>query len=249
MPRQMISEHQWSKLAPILEFQRVHVSVKTRSFIEAVLWKLRAGAPWRELPECFGPYSTIFNRFNRWSKKACWRSIFHALNRDADNEWNSMDATVIKAHQHSKGAAGKSDEGIGKSIAGNTSKIHMLCDAHGNPIDFVITGGQVHDSKVAATLIKACEAENLMADRAYHSSAIRQQCLEKGIQPIIPIKKNTVDELNLGFDSHLFKQRHVVENLFARLKHFRSIATRFDKTLINYSSMIFLACAYIWSKF
>ncbi len=249
MPRQMISEHQWSKLAPILEFQRVHVSVKTRSFIEAVLWKLRAGAPWRELPECFGPYSTIFNRFNRWSKKARWRSIFHALNRDADNEWNSMDATVIKAHQHSKGAAGKSDEGIGKSIAGNTSKIHMLCDAHGNPIDFVITGGQVHDSKVAATLIEACEAENLMADRAYHSSAIRQQCLEKGIQPIIPIKKNTVDELNLGFDSHLFKQRHVVENLFARLKHFRSIATRFDKTLINYSSMIFLACAYIWSKF
>ncbi|MBC7533475.1 MAG: IS5 family transposase [Oligoflexus sp.] len=141
-----------------------------------------------------GPYPTIFNRFNRWSKKARWRSIFHALSFDADNEWNSMDATIVKAHQHSAGAAGKNDEGIGKSVAGNKTKIHVLCDAHGNPIDFVITGGQVYDSKVAGSWIEACEAENLMADKAYHSSLIRQQCFEKGIQPIIPIKKNTVDK-------------------------------------------------------
>ena len=115
-----------------------------------------------------------------------------------------MDSTIIKAHQHSAGAAGKNDEGIGKSVAGNTSKIHMLGDAHGNPIDFVITGGQVSDSKMAESLIEVCEADNLMADKAYHSSPIRQQYLEKNIQAIIPVKKNTVDKTNPGFSILIF---------------------------------------------
>lgn len=248
MSRESLPDEVWLRLEPILKNFRIHFSKKVRHFIEAVTWKLRTGAPWRDLPKQFGSHSTIFNRFNRWSQNGLWQKLFMALRVDVDDEWNFMDGTIMKAHQHASGAASREDEGIGKSVGGNTTKVHMLADAHGNPIDFVITGGQVHDAKMAPVLIEISQAENLMADKAYHSQNIRQKAESKGIQVIIPVKSNSVDKSNPGFDGHLYKQRHLIENLFARLKHFRSIATRYEKKKMNYASMLYLAGAYIWSK-
>ena len=249
MSRTKIPDAMWNKIDEILWSFPVHYTSALRIFIEAVHWKLRTGAPWRDLPKMFGSYSTVFNRFNRWSKLGLWQRLFYELRNDIDDEWNFIDGTVVKAHQHASGASTNNDEAIGKSVGGNTTKVHMLADSHGNPIDFVLTGGQVHDSKLAPVLIEISEAENFMGDKAYHSQEIRQLLADKGIQAIIPVKENSLDKSNPGFDSHLYKQRHLIENLFARLKHFRSIATRYDKIKINYASMLYLACACIWSKF
>jgi hypothetical protein len=106
----------------------------------------------------FGHWSTTFNRFNRWLKRDHWKYIFAALKVDGDNEWNFIDATVVKAHQHASCAAKSTSEveAIGKSVAGNTTKIHMLADSNGNPVHFhfEISGGQVHDSKHADMLVR-----------------------------------------------------------------------------------------------
>ena len=118
----------------------------------------------------------------------------------------------------------------------------MVADAHGNPIDFEITGGEVHDAKAAPGLLdRAKEAENLIADKGYDSEEIGKQARSKGINPVIP-RRSKSKKPNPEFDSHLYKQRHLVENLFARLKHFRSVATRFEKLARNYRGIVYMAC-------
>ena len=79
--------------------------------------------------------------------------LFKSLKYEPDLEWEFIDGSIVKAHQHSTGARTEDDEGIGKSVAGNTNKIHMAVDSYGLPIEFYITGGEVHDSKAAPTLI------------------------------------------------------------------------------------------------
>ena len=122
------------------------------------------------------------------------------------------------AHKHACGAASKEDEAIGKSVGGHTTKIHALCDSHGNLMDFVLTGGNVHDSKPAPGLIETLEAQNFIADKAYHSTVIRSALADKNISDIIPVKSNSLDQSNKNFDSHLYKIRHLIENFFCRIK-------------------------------
>ena len=78
-----------------------------RLFVEAVIWKFRSGAPWRDLPERFGAWKNIHTRFSRWAKNGVWENLFKALADDPDNEYAMIDATIVRAHQHSAGAQKK----------------------------------------------------------------------------------------------------------------------------------------------
>lgn len=175
--------------------------------------------------------------------------VFKILSKGPDLEWEFLDGSIVKAHQHSSGAAKKTEDsnhGIGKSVAGNTSKIHLAVDSSGNPIDFEITGGEVHDSKVAPDLIaKLPPSDFLIADRGYDSEALRDQVRKKNGTPIIPRKKNSKTGSD-DIDWDLYKCRHLVENAFAKLKHFREIATRFDKLKRNFLGTLTLVCSYFW---
>jgi transposase len=78
-----------------------------RLFVEAVIWKFRSGAPWRDLPERFGDWKNTHKRFSRWAESGVWESLFKALADDPDNEYAMIDATIVRAHQHSAGARKK----------------------------------------------------------------------------------------------------------------------------------------------
>ena len=174
--------------------------------------------------------------------------FFFELRGEIDTEWVFSDGSYIRAHQHASGARHGEERAIGRSRGGLTSKIHISADAHGNPIDFEITGGQVHDSQIAPQLIERLdEAEYWIADKGYDSEILREQARKKGIKPVIPRRSNS-QKINTEFDVHLYKLRHLVENLFAKLKHFRSIATRFEKLARNFKSMVYIACPLIWLK-
>ena len=83
-------------------------SVKgNRLFVEAVIWKFRSGAPWRDMPERFGAWKNIHTRFSRWAKSGVWENLFKVLAQDPDNEYAMIDATIVRAHQHSAGAQKK----------------------------------------------------------------------------------------------------------------------------------------------
>ena len=106
--RRRLDDDQMAKVLAILDEERGagRPSKDDRNFIEAVLWWHRTGVPWRDLPSEFGPWSTVFNRFDRWSKTGKWRRILEALKTDIDDEWHSLDSTVNRAHQHAAGGKG-----------------------------------------------------------------------------------------------------------------------------------------------
>lgn len=171
--------------------------------------------------------------------------IFFKLRGETDQEWVSIDGSYVSAHQHAAGARRGENRAIGRGRGGATTKIHMAVDSHGRPINFEITGGEVHDSQVANQLIDLVQtADYLMADKGYDSESIREKARAYRMIPVIPRRSNSTKE-NAEFDAYLYQIRHLVENIFARLKHFRSIATRFEKLARNFKSMLCLACTVI----
>lgn len=168
MPRLMLSDEHWSKLREILLHKTIYNKRDLRMTVEGMLYRMRTGCPWRDLPEAFGGWSKVYKRFNAWSASGKWLKVFQTLVTDPDMEWVFIDGSYAKAHQHSAGAAGGMDQAIGKSRAGNTSKIHLAVDACGLPVVFEITGGQINDCTQAPTLIaKVPAAQTIIADKGY----------------------------------------------------------------------------------
>ena len=115
----------------------------------------------------------------------------------------------------------------------------------GNPLGFYLTPGQSHDLDGADELLPKVEAEKLIADKAYFAERRVFELLEqKGIETVIPPRK--CDKKRLEFDSHLYKARHLIENFFAKLKQYRAIATRFDKTAAAFLGAVHLAASIVW---
>jgi transposase len=107
MTRSFLTNEMWEKLAPLLPPERGvtgRPQHSHRPWLEAILWKHRTGAPWRDLPGEFGSWKSIYCRFNRWSKAGVWQRLLEALRADADTEWLMIDSSVIRAHQHASGA-------------------------------------------------------------------------------------------------------------------------------------------------
>jgi len=119
-----------------------------------------------------------------------------------------------------------------------------LVDALGNPIAFFLTGGQVHDLHGADELLPKVKAEALLADKAFDAEQrVIEPLLAAGITPVIPPK--ITRKTQRPFDKELYKARHLIENFICKLKHFRAIATRYDKTARNFLAGIHLAAAAI----
>lgn len=105
MRRYEITDGQWELVAPLLPGKAGDVgrtACDNRLFLNAVLWVARSGAPWRDLPERFGPWNSVYVRFRRWARKGVWEVVFRAL-QDPDLEWLMVDSTVVRAHQHAAG--------------------------------------------------------------------------------------------------------------------------------------------------
>lgn len=134
-------------------------------------------------------------------------------------------------------------------MAGNTAKIHLAVDSCGNPIDFIVTGGEVHDSKAAPDLLALLpDATAVIADRGYDCQALRVLIsTKKKAVPVIPRKRNSKVG-NEDVDWCLFRYRHLVENAFALLKQYRAIATRYDKLARNYADSLAMTCCIRWLK-
>ena len=110
MRRYALRDDQWDRIKDLLPGREGYVGVTAkdnRLFVEAVLYRYRAGIPWRDLPERFGDPETIHTRFTRWAKSGVWEKVFNHLSDDADNEYAMIDSTIVRVHQHSAGARKK----------------------------------------------------------------------------------------------------------------------------------------------
>ena len=106
----MLTNGMWSKLSPLLPPETGRqgpIAKDNRLMVEGMLWKMRTGSPWRDLPPEFGPWESVYTRFNRWNRRGVWREVMKALQAEVVWEWLFMDSTAVKAHQHAHGAKKK----------------------------------------------------------------------------------------------------------------------------------------------
>ena len=109
MARRELRADQWHRIKDFLPGKKSdagRTAGDNRKFVDAVLWIARTGSHWRELPPEFGHWNSVFVRYNRWSEKGVWERLFETLADDPDFEFVMMDATIVRAHQHSAGAKG-----------------------------------------------------------------------------------------------------------------------------------------------
>ena len=126
-----------------------------------------------------------------------------------------------------------------------STKIHAMVDALGNPIAFLLTPGQAHDLEGADALLPQMQADALLADKAFDADErVIEPLLAAGKTIVIPPKSNR--KVQRSYDKELYKARHLMENFFCKLKQYRAIATRYDKTARNFLASIYLAAAVIW---
>lgn len=208
----------------------------------------RTGLQWNELPPEYGKYRSVHKRYMEWARKGVWPGILAHFSADYDGESIMIDATIARAHACSAGyEAGQGErEGLGYSKGGFTTKIHASVDALGNPLKILLTPGQRSDISQAAELIKGTAGANIMADKAYDCDAFLEQIEAQDCIQVIPPKKNR--KVQRDVDYALYKERHLVECFFGKIKHFRRVFSRFDKTADCYVSFIAFAAALLWLK-
>jgi transposase len=218
-----------------------------RRFVEAILWVGRHGARWRAIPNQYGHWNSIHRRFRRWSRQGVWQMIFNTLAANADTEWLMLDSTIVRAHQHAAGAkGGQQNEALGRSRGGFSTKIHAVCDTLGHPLRFILRGGQAADCRQALALLDGLKAAAVLADKGYDANDIIDAVSGRNALVVIPPRANR--KIQREYDTELYQERNLMERLFNKLKHFRRVATRYDKTALSFMSFLNIAAISLWLK-
>lgn len=249
MKKEYINEVAWSKIFAFLKRSRgiyIGSEAHCKNFIEAVYWMSRTGAQWRELHDHYGNWNSIYKRFNAWSKKNIWSELLEFCIEDPDLEYVMIDTTIVRAHACAAGYGKQEGEGLGRSRGGFTSKIHARVDALGNPLQFILTPGQTNDIMQAKHLLKNVFNAHILADRAYGSHEVRTQIKNQNCTDIIPSRINSLEPVK--YDKHIYKERHAIECFFGKIKYFRRIFSRFDKSARNFMSFLSFVGACIWLR-
>ena len=161
-----------------------------------------------------------------------------------------IDSTITRAHACAAGATGSNAEAeaLGRSKGGFTTTIHAIADARGNPLDFILTGGQSSDVGQADALLQLTPAgaEALLGDKGYDSDTFVYAIQERGMQAVIPPRRNRIAPRDC--DWFVYKERHLIECFFGKIKHYRRIFSRFEKLARNYMGFIRFVSALIWLR-
>jgi transposase len=236
-----ISDGDWAALQPAIAAltRRGPKGRDDRAFFEGVVWVMRTGAPWRDIPPSFGNWNTLYQRFRRWAKAERWERMRQLLlPRVEDGELFLLDSTIVKAHPHAAGARRVGgvacDPALGRSRGGFTTKLHAVVSSSGQLVRCVLTGGQVNDVTQAESLVSGLSGTAVVADRAYDSDAFLAQVMDQGMKVVVPSRagRRFIREL----DTKAYRSRNVIERWFGRVKQYRRVATRYDKTASSYGS-------------
>jgi len=247
LPRHELSEAQWKRIEGLLPADHGRPGRPphpNRIIVAAILWILRAGAPWRDLPECFPKWKTVHTRFLRWSKQGVWKRVLATLAVDSDDEFNILDASIVRVHQDAVGGRKAGTECVGRSRGGPTTKIHAVVDGLGNPTKIELTEGQVHDVTQAPMMLEEATSTTVIADKGYDSNALVEQIESQGSRAVIPPRRNRLEPRE--YDRDIFKSRFLVEHFFQKIKRCRRVATRYEKLAVTFLGMVFLASILVW---
>lgn len=243
-----IKERNWKQIFSFLKSVKgIHSKSeeKLRIFVEAVWYMAKSGCQWRLLPKIYGNYRSIHRRFKRWCEKKIWEKLLK-YTQEPDLEVHIIDGTIVRAHACSAGYKKNSanQEALGRSKGGFTTKIHATVDALGNPLKFVLTPGQRNEITQAETLTENIVNSIVVADKGYDSNAFVASLENRKCKAVIPPKRNRKVQRN--YDKHLYKERHLIECFFGKIKNFRRIFSRFDKTAEVFMGFLNFVGSLIW---
>ncbi|MER5843464.1 IS5 family transposase [Streptomyces prasinus] len=212
--RHELTDQEWELLAPLIPRAATGwPRVDDRQVVNGMVYKIRTGISWRDLPERYGPWQTVYTRFRRYALDGVFTRALQQIQARADAagdiDWLvQIDSTIVRAHQHAaatgRKGGGTGDEpdnhALGRSRGGLTTKIHLACDGRGRPLALLVTPGQRHDSTCAQTLLERirvpraglgrprCRPDQVIADKAYSSRGFRAYLRKRGIAHTIPEK-------------------------------------------------------------
>ncbi|WP_423136009.1 IS5 family transposase [Methylocella tundrae] len=241
-----LSDAAWEALAPHLPRGKPgKPPVDDRTVISGILHVLKTGCRWRDVPTAYGPPTTIYNRYNRWSQRRVWQRIFEKMAAVGPvPDELSIDSSHVKAHRSASGSKGEFAEAIGRSRGGRTSKIHALADDRGRPVAFALTPGNVADISMAIPLLAAvARPKRLLADKAYDADSLRKWLKQRKVKAVVPSTASRRTPYPL--DAKAYKRRNLIERMFCKLKNWRRVATRYDRHAQNYLSGLALAAIMI----
>lgn len=196
---------------------------------------------WRDLDSRFGPWKSVYNRFRNWALRGWWLDVFRSFKVD-EAVGSMLDASVVRAHQDAAGGrGGPTANAIGRSRGGFSTKLHAVVTLEGQPIELRITPGQQHEATIAEELLDFVHGDNCLADGGYDADRILEAARDRSLKPIIPASKcrNRSRRLN----RELYRLRYRVEVFFHRLKCYRRIATRYDKTSVCFLAFLHVVCS------
>jgi transposase len=273
MPRHRPRDATWAslhaKLAAVPGIWKKDIE-RLRQFVEAVVYVLRTGVAWEDLPERFGRPNSLDRRFRRWAAAGIWDGLFTAGVPEDALATVMVDATIPKAQRRAspagRGAAVRRTA-ASRAAAGPPSSaepvirrrsraaprdprgIHALVDRRGRPLCCRLTPGQAADRCHAETLLEGVSFACLIGDRAYDPAALRldraavQRFAAPGVEAVIPSQRNR--KVPIPRDRGRYRTRHRIENLFGRMKDATRIVLREDKTSRRYAGFVSLAFALI----
>ncbi|MBP0446824.1 IS5 family transposase [Roseomonas sp. SSH11] len=238
------SDAEWAVIEPFMpQNQPGAHRVDDRRVISGIVHVLRSGCRWRDCPAEYGPPTTVYNRFNRWSRRGFWRAMLATL---AERGWiaetASLDSTYVRAHRSAHGGeGGQRPQAIGPSRGGQTTKIHVLTDVLGRPAVIHLTPGNASDVTAAPDVLAATPGHlrRLVADRGYDADALRRDLRAMGTKPVIPGRR--CRKRPIRHDKRRYRDRWRIEAAICRLKDFRRIGTRYDKLAANFDSAVAIA--------
>ena len=249
--RYELTDDEWNRVAPLLppenSGKQGRPSKCNRTILNGIVWIARSGAPWRDLPERYGSWQTVYSRFRKWIEDGILDNIFRVLSLEAELTELSIDASIVQAHQHSAGAKkGGHQTKLDTAVVEPAQK--SMVDAYGYPVYFMISEGQRNDINYAIPLLDHVDTNgsNVLADRGYDSNKLIGYIYTHGGEPTIPSRKGA--KFDRYCDWWLYKERHLVENYFLKLKAFRRIATCYDKLASTFLGIICIASILIWLK-
>jgi transposase len=190
--RYELNDYEWAAIKPMLPNKPRGVPrVNDRRVLNGIFWVLRSGAPWRDVPDDFGPYTTCYNRFVRWRRAGVWGRIMDALAAAHDASVQMMDTSIVQVHQHGACINRNRKQSMGRSRGGLTSKIHAVVDSNGLPVRLALTAGEAHDNRLADKLLSRLKSGSmLLADRGYDADWIGALAARKGALANIPPRCN-----------------------------------------------------------